>query len=98
MSAVSEPREYGAMPPGSVIITPAQMYSEIRIMSEKVDKLATVVDPALSTIREDLGGVRIVQADHESRLRAIDRRLWLAAVVAAASGAGIAQLVPLLAP
>ena len=98
MSGAVEDRGSGAMPPGSVIITPAQMYSEIRTMSEKVDHLAAVIDPALSTIREDLGEVRVVQADHESRLRAIDRRLWLAAVVAAASGAGIAQLVPLLAP
>ena len=95
------------MPPGSVIITPTQMYAEIRVMSGKVDHLASILDPALSTIRGDLAdsiatrkaefvAVRVVQADHEFRLRSLDKRVWIAAVIAAASGAGISQLMPLI--
>ena len=96
------------MPPGSVIITPTQMYAEIRVMSGKVDHLASVLDPALSTIREDVADVRgnilkevaaskVIHDDHESRLRSLDRRLWLSAVAAAAGGAGIAQIAAIFA-
>lgn len=81
------------MPPGSVVITPTQMYAEIRAMSGKVDHLAAVLDPALSTIREDVALVRVVQQDHENRLRSLDKRVWIAAVVAAGSSAGITQLI-----
>lgn len=41
-------------PAGSVIITPSQMYGEIRVMGTKVDRLVAVVDPALSDIRMDV--------------------------------------------
>jgi len=84
------------MPPGSVIITPSQMYAEIRVMSGKVDHLASVIDPALSNLREDVAAVRTVQTDHESRLRSLDKRMWIAAILAAASGAGISQLLPFI--
>lgn len=84
------------MPPGSVVITPAQMYAEVRVMGQKLDHLVAVVDPAFSTIRDDITQVRSTIDDHESRLRSMDKRLWAAAVIAAGSGAGIAQLIPLL--
>lgn len=77
------------MPPGSVIVTPGDMYTEIRDMGKKLDRLTTVIDPALTTIREDV-------ADHESRLRSVEKRIWLMAGGAVAGGAGIAQVLPLL--
>lgn len=77
------------MPAGSVVITPTQMYGEIRDMKEQVQHLITVVDPALTDIRSDV-------ADHESRIRSVERRLWIAAGIAAGAGAGLAQLGPLL--
>jgi len=95
------------MPPGSVVITPTDMYAEIRVMSGKVDHLASILDPALSTIRGDLSeaiaahktdikDVRVVQLDHEHRLRSLDKRIWLAAVLAAGSGVGVAQIIATL--
>lgn len=93
----------GPMPAGSVVITPTQMYAEMRRMGEKLDHLASVLDPALTTIRQDMattaaqgllrdGEIRQVQNDHESRLRSLDKRIWVAAVLAASTGAGLAQL------
>jgi hypothetical protein len=84
------------MPPGSVVITPAQMYAEIRTMAEKVDHLAAVVDPALSTIRDDVSEIRDDLGDHETRIRSIERRVWVFAGTAMAGGAGIAQAASLL--
>lgn len=84
------------MPPGSVVITPTQMYGEIRIMAGKVDHLAAILDPALSTIREDIALVRTTQQDHENRLRSLDKRVWIAAVIAAGSGVGVVQIITAL--
>lgn len=92
------------MPPGSVVITPSQMYAELRIMGGKVDNLIAVIDPALSTIREDIGDVRnvireevkssrLVHDDHETRLRSIERWRWAAAGAVTGAGAALAQLI-----
>lgn len=85
-----------SMPPGSVIITPAQMYVEIRAMGTKLDHLSSVIDPALSTIRDDVAEVVVDVADHETRIRAIERWRWLIAGAATAGGAVLAQVAPLL--
>jgi len=37
-----------AIPQGSVLITPNEMYREIQAIGKKVDHLSTVVDPALT--------------------------------------------------
>lgn len=81
------------MPPGSVVITPTQMYAEIRVMSGKIDHLANVIDPALAGLRDDIGAVDNKVKDHEARLRSIEKRLWLMAGAATAAGAGIAQVI-----
>jgi hypothetical protein len=77
------------MPPGSVVVTPGDMYAEIRDMGKKLDHLASVVDPAFADIRSDM-------SDHESRIRGLERRVWALAAVAAGSGAGLSQVLPLL--
>lgn len=96
MTDQTGPLAIAAMPPGSVIITPTQMYAEIRAMAGKVDHLASILDPTLTDIRTDIADVVTDVADHESRIRSLDRRLWIAAVVSASAGAGIAQILPLL--
>lgn len=97
MSDQSDRQALATMPPGSVIITPGQMYAEIRDMAVKVDKLTAIIDPALTTIREDVAEVVADVADHESRIRAVERRLWVAAGIAAAAGTGLSQILPALA-
>lgn len=84
------------MPAGSVVITPTQMYNEIQGMSKKVDHLAAVMDPALTTLRQEIVEVARDVADHEMRLRSLDKRIWLAALLAAAGGIGGSQLLPYL--
>ncbi len=42
-------------PDGSVIITPAQQYAELRALTTAVERLANTMDPALAEIRRDVG-------------------------------------------
>jgi hypothetical protein len=78
------------IPEGSVIITPSQMYAEIRAMHASVEKLANTVDPALSDIRSDV-------RDHETRIRGIERRMWqVAGAVALIAGGGAAAATKIL--
>lgn len=58
-------------PEGSVIITPMMQYLELQKLSKAVAKLTETVDPALATIREQIG-------DHEDRIRGMERRIWVA--------------------
>lgn len=77
------------MPAGSVVITPTQMYGEIRDMKEQVQHLVNVVDPALTDIRSDV-------SDHEGRIRGLERKVWIAAGLAAGAGAGLGKLATIL--
>jgi hypothetical protein len=70
------------MPQGSVVITPADMYAEIRATYDEVKRLGTVLEPSL----RDLSG-RV--EDHETRIRGLERRLWTAL------GAGVVLAGPL---
>lgn len=72
MPDATEPvRVARSVPEGSVVITPAQMYEELRAVHELVRDLSGKVDPALADLRR-------VADDHESRLRGIEKRVWLA--------------------
>lgn len=73
-------------PPGSIIISPTQMYNELRVVSDGLKQLVTLVDPALSGLREDL-------SDHEKRIRTLERKQYVVGAAATAFGAGIAQLL-----
>jgi hypothetical protein len=68
------------IPDGSVVITPTQMYQEIRETHDLVKDVAAKLDPALTEIRNDI-------ADHEGRIRGIERRVWFWAGTASALGA-----------
>lgn len=61
--------------PTGVIITTSQMYAEMRAMSTTTTRIEGKVDA--------LTGLGASVADHETRLRAVERRLW------AIPGAGI---------
>lgn len=67
------------IPDGSAVITPNQQYAELQALRRSVDALVSTVDPALSDLRADV-------LDHETRLRSVERKVWMAAGFAAAVG------------
>jgi hypothetical protein len=69
-----------AIPHGSVVITPTQMYEEIR----STHQIAQEIKAGLNPIAQQV-------ADHETRLRSVERRMWLAAGAAAVAGAGLVE-------
>lgn len=56
------------IPDGSVIITPTEVYSEVRATREAVQQLSA-----------QIGGVPAQLTDHETRLRAVEKLIWRAA-------------------
>ena len=85
------------LPAGSVIITPTKMYEEMQDIGKKVDHLASVIDPAIHNIREDIREGKedraMMKADNkilEVRIRALENWRWfvlgVAALVAPAGG------------
>lgn len=50
------------IPHGSVVITPTEMYTEMRAVRDEVRHLVAIVDPALTEVRTDLVEVK---AQHE---------------------------------
>lgn len=85
------------VPQGSVIITPNDMYKEIQEIGRKVDHVATVVDPAISNLRE-------IAAQNRGDIRAQDARItttektlsWMKGIGAAISLLMTSGLVTLL--
>ncbi|MES9522478.1 hypothetical protein [Streptomyces capoamus] len=73
------------MPDSGVYIPPAQMYQELRSLSDGLTRVETKLDG----IAQGLTEVGKDVADHETRIRALERGRWplpsLAAVVAVGS-------------
>ncbi|MFZ4234987.1 hypothetical protein ACOZGD_07315 [Streptomyces murinus] len=79
-------------PDPGVYIPPAQMYQELRSLSDGVTRVETKLD----SIAKGLGEVGKDVADHEVRLRALEQTLWRAVGGAAVLGAGAGVLAQLL--
>ena len=47
-------------------------------------------------LKEELNGVPRITADHEERIRDLERKVWSFAGIAAVAGAGLAQLISYL--
>jgi hypothetical protein len=65
------------IPQGSVVITPTEVFHEMRAIHDEVKEM-----------RVELRDI----SDHESRLRALERRIWLASGAATTIGAGLGAL------
>jgi hypothetical protein len=65
------------IPDGSVVITPTEVYAEVRATGDAVRQLAAKLD-----------GVPQQLSDHEMRLRALERLVWRAAGAGCVLGAG----------
>lgn len=85
------------IPHGSVVITPAQMYDEMRAVRDEVKHLSSIVDPALHELRTDVAenSARIetikaerIAADEklEIRVRALENWRWLVIGIGTALG------------
>jgi hypothetical protein len=70
------------IPPGSVVITPTELYKEMQGIDQKLDEVRVDLKPVLAAI-----------PDHESRLRALERRMWIASGVAAVLGGGLGKMI-----
>lgn len=92
---------------GSAVITPNQMYAEMQTIGQKVDHLASVVDPAMSMMRDDILDIKkdlaVGTAECLNDAKAMDIRvrtlehwrwfiLGIAAVVGPAGGYVLARL------
>jgi hypothetical protein len=47
-------------------------------------------------LKEELNGVPKITADHEERIRDLERKVWSFSGIAAVAGAGLAQLISYL--
>ncbi|MCM1974016.1 hypothetical protein [Streptomyces sp. G1] len=77
-------------PDPGVYISPAQMYQEVRSLAEAVGRIETKIDGILNETKD----IRTDLADHETRIRTLERARWplptigvLAGVAGAATGA-----------
>lgn len=70
-------------PDPGVYITPAQMYQEIRSLHDAVSRVETKLDG----LRADYADVRADVADHETRIRTLERGRWPLPTVATLAGA-----------
>lgn len=77
------------IPDGSVVITPTEMYAEIRTMHDEVRGVAAMLDPAISEIRTDITDIREDQKDAELRLRGLEKFRWMAAGMGTLLTAGV---------
>ena len=65
------------IPDGSVVITPAQMYSQIGTLTDEVRGLKGVIDPALSEIRTDVKDHAKDLDEHRTKLVDLGTRLTI---------------------
>lgn len=82
-------RDGVSVPAGSVIITTTQMYDELRA----VHQVVTSTKSALDRIADSVTDARSDVADHEARIRALERSRWAIGGAATLLGAGLSQLV-----
>lgn len=81
------------IPEGSVVITPMAMYVEMQATHQAVRDVAVKLDGALSDNSRRLDGIDKDMADHETRLRGLERRVWMAVGVSTAVSGGAAALI-----
>lgn len=74
------------VPPGSVIITPTALY-------EKVEAIGQDVSGMRGDLREISSSISKALPDHESRIRALEKKVWWASGLSAGAAAAISQVL-----
>ncbi|MEU6279515.1 hypothetical protein [Streptomyces sp. NPDC047028] len=70
-------------PDPGVYISPAQMYQEVRGLAQAVGRIETKIDGILNETKD----IRTDVADHESRLRTLERARWPMPTIGVLAGA-----------
>lgn len=78
------------IPDGSVVITPNQQYAELQALrlsvTESMGSLTAAVTALTENVSKQAGDERRTLDDHETRIRSVERKVWMAAGFAAAIG------------
>lgn len=81
------------IPEGSVVITPTEMYREMLATHQAVRDVSMKLDGALSDTARRLDGIDNDVADHETRIRGLERRIWMTVGAGTVVGGGAAALI-----
>ena len=77
---------------------PASSEHFYEVMDDQLQAVITLreVYDAVVGLKEELNGVPTITADHETRIRDLERKVWSFSGLAAIAGAALAQLVTYL--
>lgn len=78
-----------SIPDGSVIITPTEMYRELRATHDEVKAIGPVLTALVEKVDDKIG-------DHEDRIRALERGRWYYAGGVAVLATAVSLAAPLL--
>lgn len=81
------------IPEGSVVITPTEMYRELRDTHDEVKALSASMLDISDSLKNVVGDLRASDADHEVRLRALEKLVWRTSGAAAILGAAVSYLI-----
>lgn len=81
------------IPDGSVIITPTEMYREQQATHQAVRDVSGKLDSALSDHARRMDGTDKDIADHETRIRGLEKWRWGAGGVVAVVSVGASGLI-----
>ena len=65
------------IPDGSVIITPAQQYAELRALTDAVRDLSGMVDPTLVGLRSDVDDISADVKEVNARISSLEKWRWM---------------------
>lgn len=92
------------IPPGSVYITPKQMWEAVEEIRKSVDRLTAIVDPSLQDLRANIAALT---AKHDREVTALDVRTvalekqawsskWVPALISGVLCSSVAAIVTLV--
>lgn len=84
------------IPDGSVIITPNELFSELRATHDEVKAVSQQMASLTDTVGTKIATLERSSEDHEKRLRELEKRIYrwagAAAVVGVLGGSALARL------
>jgi hypothetical protein len=78
------------IPEGSIVITPTEVYNEVKSLTEAVRRMVAQDEAEVESRRELKARVDLL----DSRLTAVERKMLLFTGAAAAAGAGVGTWLP----
>lgn len=95
------------IPHGSVVITPSDMYRKLEGVEASVNRLMSVMDPAIERLREETTEVKLdvernrskAESEHEkleSRINVLEAWRWMLVGIAIAASTIASYVIPAL--